>query len=92
MIKNRWTAARGQETPVLPQSIRELPESAALRLADPITGESYRYATLGGARYELCAGFQTDTTRLPVQLRRSLFRVHPAGNHCFAVDAQTSLP
>ncbi len=92
VIKNRWTAARGQETPTLPQSIRELPESAALRLTDPITGEPYRYVPLGGARYELCAGFQTDTTRLPVQVRRSLFRVHPAGNHCFAVDAPTSLP
>lgn len=91
VIRNRWTATRGQETPTLPQSIKELPESAALRLADPISGEPYRYSPLGGARYELCARFEADTTRLPIQRRSSLFRVHPAGNYCFVVDAPTSL-
>lgn len=85
----RWTSARGPEAPVLPQSIKELPESAALRLADPISGQPYRYSPLGGARYELCAGFQSDTTKLAVPPRRSLFRVHPAGNYCFTVDART---
>ena len=92
VIRSRWTAARGEEAPTLPQSIKELPESAALRLTDPISGEPYRYTPLGGARYELCARFQADTTHLPVQGRRSLFRVHPAGNYCFVLDAPASLP
>ncbi len=92
VIRNRWTAARGQESPSLPKSISELPESAALRLTDPISGEPYRYTPLGGARYELCASFQSDTLHLPVQARRSIFRVHPSGNHCFQLDAPVGLP
>ena len=91
VIRDRWTAARGPEAPVLPKTIKELPESASLRLTDPISGEPYRYTPLGGARYELCAHFQADTMRLPIQARRSLFRAHPAGNHCFVVDAPASL-
>ncbi|MBI4876114.1 MAG: hypothetical protein HY822_15865 [Acidobacteria bacterium] len=92
VIRSRWIAARGEETPKLPQSIAELPESATLRLTDPISGVPYRYSPLGGARYELCARFQADTTQIPVQRRRSLFRAHPAGDYCFVVDAPASLP
>ncbi len=91
VIRNRWIAARGEGTPVLPQSLDELPERAALRLNDPMTGAPYRYTPQAGARYQLCATFQTDTTGLPVQMRRSLFRAHPAGDFCFAVDALTGL-
>ncbi len=91
VIRNRWTAARGEDR-TLPRSLSELPETAPLRLADPISGEPYRYSPLGGARYELCARFQSDTTRLPVRARRSLFRVHPAGDYCFAVDAPGLVP
>jgi hypothetical protein len=89
VIRNRWTAARG-EKPALPQTLRELPESATLRLYDPVTGEPYRYAPQGGQRYELCGTFQTDTTGEPVP--RRLFRRHPAGYHCFAVDAPAGVP
>jgi hypothetical protein len=93
VIRSRWIAGRGPEAPTLPQSIKELPESAALRLTDPISGEPYRYSPLGSGRYELCARFQSDTTRLPVQGRwPTLFRIHPAGNYCFVVDAPASLP
>jgi len=92
VIRGRWTAARGQAAPSLPASIQELPESAALRSLDPVTGQAYRYEPLGGARYRLCATFQTDTTGLPVGARRSVFRVHNAGPHCFDVDAMLSEP
>jgi len=92
VIWARWIAARGPEVPMLPPSIKELPESATLRLTDPMSGEPYRYSPLGGARYELCARFQADTTSLPVPARRSLFRVHPAGNYCFTVDASAGVP
>ncbi|HUP03958.1 MAG TPA: DUF5671 domain-containing protein [Bryobacteraceae bacterium] len=87
VIRARWMAARGPEAPMLPRSIAELPESATLRLTDPISREPYRYSTLGGARYQLCASFQSDTSQLVIAQRRSLFRIHPAGDYCFAVDA-----
>lgn len=92
VIRNRWTAARGQDAATLPASLQDLPERATLRLADPVSGAPYRYTPLGGARYQLCARFETDTARLPVRARRSVFRIHPAGDYCFAVDAPVSLP
>ncbi len=92
VLHGRWMANRGQGTPSLPSSLQELPESATLRLTDPASGAPYRYETLGGARYRVCATFQTDTTRLPLPARRSVFRVHPAGAHCFEADALLSTP
>lgn len=92
VLRSRWVSARGPEAATLPQSIKELPESPALRLADPISGQPYGYTPLGGARYKLCASFQADTTRAPVRPGASLFRVHPAGEHCFVVDALASVP
>lgn len=88
MIQNRWKAAsvRG-EAPALPSSLKEWPESASLRLGDPISGQPYGYSVVGGARYQLCAEFRSDTTQLPTPQRRSRFRAHPAGNYCFVIDA-----
>lgn len=91
MIKSRWVATRGQD-PVLPASLAEWPESAGLRLKDPVTGVPYRYRPVAGARYELCAVFETDTTILPEAMRHGVFRNHPKGEHCFAVDAPAELP
>jgi hypothetical protein len=87
VLQNRWKAAEGSQTRALPKTIPELPESTTLRLADPVSGMPYRYIPLDGMRYQLCASFETNTTNLPVQARRSLFRVHPSGEHCFALDA-----
>ncbi|HNY40677.1 MAG TPA: DUF5671 domain-containing protein [Bryobacteraceae bacterium] len=87
VVQGRWLSAKGDQPPILPQSIRDLPESASLRLTDPISGEAYRYTPMEGMRYQLCATFQTDTTNTTVQQRRGRFRVHPAGDYCFAVDA-----
>jgi hypothetical protein len=92
VLRARWIASKGQATPSLPTSIQELPESSTLRLLDPISGQAYGYTSLGGARYRLCANFQTDTTRLPVAQPSSVFRIHPAGRHCFDVDALLSQP
>lgn len=87
MIRNRWVSAKGPETPTLPKSITELPESASLRLADPVSGAPYLYVPAEGMRYRLCATFETDTRSLPAGAHENRFRVHPAGEHCFAVDA-----
>jgi hypothetical protein len=92
VLRERWSASKGQGTPSLPSSIQELPESRTLGLLDPVSGQPYRYEALGGARYRLCADFQTDTTHLSVAQRTSVFRVHPAGHHCFDVDALLSEP
>jgi hypothetical protein len=92
VLRSRWNAGKGQGTPSLPSSIQELPESSTLALLDPVSGQAYRYDALGGPRYQLCADFQTDTTRLPVAQRISVFRVHSAGRHCFDVDALLSRP
>ena len=86
IMRLRWTAG-GQTAPMLPARLQDLPESSVLRLNDPITGEPYRYRPVNGARYELCARFQTDTTRTTVGRARTMFQIHPAGDHCFAVDA-----
>ncbi len=89
VIHARWNV---QGAASLPPSLASLPESATMRLADPGSGAAYHYEPLGGARYRLCATFQTDTTRLPLPARRSVFRVHPAGPHCFEVDALLTTP
>ena len=91
MIRSRWVATRGQDQ-ALPASLTDWPESAGLRLKDPATGVPYRYRPVAGARYELCAVFETDTTLLPEGMRGGVFRIHPKGEHCFAVDAPAELP
>lgn len=91
MIHARWVSTRGQD-PVLPASLQDWPESAGFRLKDPITGVPYAYRPIAGLRYELCAVFDTDTLNLPESERRRVFRIHPKGAHCFAVDAPAALP
>jgi hypothetical protein len=86
-LQNRWKAVQDERTPTLPQSIVELPESASLRLSDPVSGQPYRYAPGEGMRYQLCAAFDTDTTQSQVNRRRGRLYLHPAGEHCFAIDA-----
>jgi hypothetical protein len=58
----------------------------------PVSGQPYRYRALGGARSELCADSQTDTTHRPVAQRTSVFRVRAAGQNCFNVDALLGEP
>jgi hypothetical protein len=89
VIHGRWVSARADSPAQLPNSLDELPERNALHLRDPQSGRLYTYRRLDNSRYQLCATFGRDTRR-PVEDRRSLFRVHPAGDYCFAVDALTA--
>ena len=69
-----------------------LPTTSWLNCPDGMT----RYSHLNSQDSETArltsASWASDSTRSPVQARRSLFRVHPAGNYCFLVDAPASLP
>ena len=53
-----------------------------ISLVDPETGEAYRYAVKTDTTYELCATFS-----LPRDKSMDVFWNHPAGRHCFLVDA-----
>jgi len=63
----------------------------ALAVADPETGRPYGYRPGQGSHYRLCARFATDTGD---ERRRDAGRYgmqwnwrHPAGEHCFELDA-----
>jgi hypothetical protein len=62
-----------------------------LQLTDPETGLPYRYRTTGPDAYELCATFATVSTshdQYQYYYRDSSFWHHPAGDHCFQLEAE----
>lgn len=69
----------------LPADLEEVARTAKRErpgLRDPATGEPYGYEPNDGSRYRLCATFDRE--------RRSRFEPrwdHPAGRHCFEIDA-----
>ena len=69
----------------LPESLDELALSARSRrvnLLDPETGERYGYSVKDATSYELCARFSDE-----LDSDVNVFWNHPAGKHCFTVDA-----
>jgi Domain of unknown function (DUF5671) len=78
-INNAWSA-NGH---VLPEHLDDLHEMA---LADPVTHQAYEYHASDGSRYELCATFALSSGQ-DRQNRASDAWAHPAGRHCFALDA-----
>lgn len=59
---------------------------------DPVTDAPYEYRVTGDSTFELCATFATDTpdheTRRPVWPHQGRFWHHPAGDHCFELEAE----
>lgn len=59
---------------------------------DPVTDVPYRYRVTGDATYELCATFATETSdRDPgrrIWVAPDKFWRHPAGDHCFELEAE----
>jgi hypothetical protein len=58
---------------------------------DPVTEEPYRYELTGESTYRLCATFATEAPGRPAQgswRYRPTFWHHPAGEHCFALEAE----
>ena len=69
----------------LPQTLKEVSAKAQyqkLSLNDPETGAAYEYTVMSPASFELCATFNFER-----DLTYDIFWNHPAGRHCFAIDA-----
>jgi hypothetical protein len=69
----------------LPKDLEEVERKAKfwkISLVDPETGEAYGYAVKTDTTYELCATFA-----LPRDKSTEVFWNHPAGPHCFVIDA-----
>ena len=57
---------------------------------DPMTGLPYEYRVKEGSEYELCATFLVSSEKIKSILASSMW-AHPAGRHCFSVDAGQAL-
>ncbi len=69
----------------LPETIDELVDDARyqrINLFDPETGQPYVYTVEGETKYKLCATFAMER-----DWDAQVFWNHPAGKHCFTVDA-----
>ena len=69
----------------LPQSLDQLATLARrerINLSDPETAQRYRYVVTSETTYEVCATFS-----LPRDSDSNVFWNHPAGEHCFTIDA-----
>ena len=69
----------------LPESLEQLATLARderINLLDPETGQRYRYTVKSETTYELCATFS-----LSRDSDSNVFWNHPAGEHCFTIDA-----
>lgn len=73
----------------LPETLDELPQIYTKNPRDPVTGEPYEYRPLEGNKYELCATFATEAVeeKNTDYYGPRIFKTHPAGRHCFTLDA-----
>ncbi len=80
--------------PGLPETLEALQNRQRLeRIADPETNEPYRYEIVTPTTYNLCASFTAPTTeQSPGYRAYGPFWNHPQGNHCFLIDATTTMP
>jgi Domain of unknown function (DUF5671) len=66
-----------------------LDELSNIAFVDPVTRVAYPYQPKEGGNYELCATFSLDSRQVKAG-SRSKFWSHPAGNHCFELNAAGS--
>jgi hypothetical protein len=78
-VRTYWTAHASQ----LPSRVDQLSNNA---YTDPITGAPYEYHPKQGSQYELCAIFARSSDRQRMISDPNPW-VHPAGRHCFPLDA-----
>ncbi len=74
----------------LPVSIDSIPflqanDRSAFR--DPETGRAYRYLPSTDSSYQLCADFARQSEGTPDATPYSTNWYHPAGSHCFSLQA-----
>jgi len=77
------TQITGQAAKPLPRTLAGITSLPATDLTDPGSGAPFGYVPAGGTQYRLCAVFNaaSDSQTIPAQW------VHPAGYHCFDLDA-----
>lgn len=81
---------KGQLRARLPASLAEAARRARderLNPRDPATGQPYTYTLKNETTYELCAEFAR-----PRDWDVNVFWNHPAGRHCFTIDAADPPP
>ena len=83
---NDHYAGRGSLAASLDTLVRNQ-SRAGLRLADPVTGERYRYRILDSLRYELCATFDAADSLGPFGNAVDPFWRHGPGRACFTFEA-----
>lgn len=78
----------------MPDSLQQLVEEKQLRsdqILDKVTRTPYTYTVIEETKYSLCAEFQAESNN-PDWDRDSPFWQHPAGKHCFELDASQGIP
>ena len=70
----------------LPPAITQLPGATSV---DPITHAPYEYHPGQGSKYQLCATFARATDPREANSPTPGPWIHPAGHHCFSLDATT---
>jgi hypothetical protein len=83
-VKSYWDAHAAQ----LPTGIEQLPSRAYV---DPITHAPYAYHPQQGSHYELCAFFARASDRREIASSSPSPWIHPAGRHCFSLDASVMM-
>jgi hypothetical protein len=75
----------------LPASLGQLVQTPAtdVESQDPLTSQPYAYGVVGGTTYELCADFQANSQE-ESHPYFGRFWSHPAGRHCFRLDAENT--
>lgn len=82
-IRNYWSSHTSQ----LPASLDQLPGNL---LVDPITHAHYEYHPGQNSQYQLCANFARSSECRELPPEQSVW-AHPAGHHCFTMDATAQL-
>jgi hypothetical protein len=78
-----------QADSVLPASLEALSRDPRTQVntMDPGTLAPYEYPIIDGDSYQLCATFDRDASD-PALRAPTAFWAHPAGRHCFDLDAR----
>jgi hypothetical protein len=68
----------------------EITQLAYSAVTDPITRQQYEYQPGNGSRYQLCTTFTRASDPRQETAPTPSVWVHPAGHHCFSLDAGTA--
>lgn len=93
-LRLEYSAAAGQASAPLPETLAEANFLTTAFLSDPVTEVPYEYRRLSDSTYELCATFSAAS---PENTEPSLRYVdplwaHPEGRHCYEFDVASREP